>query len=49
VDQLVQDRDHWLALVNSVMNLWVLVPLSLLKQNEVSDAAFQVGYPHRNC
>jgi hypothetical protein len=24
--QLAQDRDLWLALVNTVMNLWVLVP-----------------------
>jgi hypothetical protein len=24
--QLAQDRDQWLALVNTVMNLWVLVP-----------------------
>jgi hypothetical protein len=24
--QLAQDRDQWWALVNTVMNLWVLVP-----------------------
>jgi hypothetical protein len=26
--QLAQDRDRWWALVNTVMNLWVLVPWS---------------------
>jgi hypothetical protein len=26
--QLAQDRDQWLALVNMVMNLWVLAPQS---------------------
>jgi tRNA G46 methylase TrmB len=25
---LAQDRDHWQALMNVVMNLWVLVPWS---------------------
>jgi hypothetical protein len=25
---LAQDRDHWLGLVNAVMNLWVLAPRS---------------------
>jgi hypothetical protein len=25
--QLAQDRDRWQALVNMVMNLWVLAPL----------------------
>jgi hypothetical protein len=28
--QLAQDRDWWWALVNTVMNLWVLMPLSYL-------------------
>jgi hypothetical protein len=26
--QLAQDRDRWQAVVNTVMNLWVLVPWS---------------------
>jgi hypothetical protein len=26
--QLAQDRDQWWALVNTVINLWVLVPRS---------------------
>jgi hypothetical protein len=26
--QLAQDRDQWEALVNTVMNLWVLAPWS---------------------
>jgi hypothetical protein len=26
--QLAQDRDRWLALVDMVMNLWVVVPRS---------------------
>jgi hypothetical protein len=25
---LAEDRDHWQALVNVVMNLWILVPWS---------------------
>jgi hypothetical protein len=28
--QLVQNRDHWRALVHAVMNLWVLAPQSEL-------------------
>jgi hypothetical protein len=28
--QFAQDRDRWLALVNTVMNLWVLAPRSEL-------------------
>jgi hypothetical protein len=26
--QLAQDRDHWQALVNTVMNLWILASRS---------------------
>jgi hypothetical protein len=41
---LVQDRDRWVAVVNAVMNLRILVPLSWIYVTEVKNFGLPIFY-----